>query len=224
MLCDVMWIFTVSVDFPYKLLKKKKKTCLLKFGKKSSTLVNVVPDFRSIATREGGKWVNEFHPFPPWTKPTFLNADIRKVQNRGNARARVFKVRLICPAVVTKCEGPRSSRLQPAQLRAAPLRAIRARAREAKTFQPLLAPLVTMHSAALPALALQRPHGLQAAPTRRAHLSQRATQDRRRNAPWRGKARRLAKRRTLRREQGDRTSTRQGGAELSAGRRPSATS
>ena len=89
-------------------------------------------------------------------------------------------------------------------------------------FKPLLAPLVTMRSAALPALALQRPQGLQAAPTRRAHLSQRATQDRRRGAPWRGKARRLAKRWTLRREQGDRTSTRQGGAELSAGRRPSA--
>ena len=107
---------------------------------------------------------------PPCTKPTTLNAD-RKAQNRRNARARVFKVRLICPAVVTKCEGPRSSRLQPAQLRAAPLRAIRARAREAKTFQPLLAPLVTMHSAALPALALQRPQGHQAAPTRRAHRS-----------------------------------------------------
>ena len=85
-----MWIFTVSVDFPYKLLKKKKKTCLLKFGKKSSTLVNVVPDFRSIATREGGKWVNEFHPFPPLTKPSILNADIGKVQNRGNTRAHVY--------------------------------------------------------------------------------------------------------------------------------------
>ena len=155
---------------------------------------------------------------PPCTKPSTLNAD-RKVQNRGNARARVFKVRLICPAVVTKCEGPRSSRLQPAQLRAAPLRAIRARAREAKTFQPLLAPLVTMHSAALPARALQRPQGLQAA-----HLSQRTIQDRQRGAPWRCKARRLAKRRTLLRDQGDRTNTRQGGAELSAGRWPSATS
>ena len=90
-------------------------------------------DFRSIATREGVPWVNDFHPLPPWTKPSILNAE-RKIQNKGNARARVFKVRLICPAVVTKCEGPRSSRLQPAQLRAAPLRAIRARAREAKTF------------------------------------------------------------------------------------------
>ena len=58
----------------------------------------------------------------PCTKPSTLTAD-RKIQNRGNARARVFKVRLICPAVVTKCEGPRSSRLQPAQLRAAPKRA-----------------------------------------------------------------------------------------------------
>ena len=41
---------------------------------------------------------------PPCTKPSTLNAD-RKVQNRGNARARVFKVRLICPAVVTKTRG-----------------------------------------------------------------------------------------------------------------------
>ena len=77
-------------------------------------------DFRSIATREAVKWVNEFHSFPPGQNLRFLNADIRKVQNRGNAPTRVFKVRLICPAVVTKCEGPRSSRLQPAQLRAAP--------------------------------------------------------------------------------------------------------
>ena len=41
---------------------------------------------------------------PPCTKPTTLNAD-RKAQNRRNARARVFKVRLICPAVVTKTRG-----------------------------------------------------------------------------------------------------------------------
>ena len=54
----------------------------------------------------GGQWVNEFHPIPPCTKnPRFLNADIRKVQSRGNARAHVFKVRLISPAVVTKMRG-----------------------------------------------------------------------------------------------------------------------
>ena len=39
-----------------------------------------------------------------------------------------------------------------------------------------------MHSAALPAFALQRPQGLQAAPTRRAHLSQSAKR-RARSAP-----------------------------------------
>ena len=36
-----------------------------------------------------------------------------KVQIGGNARAHVLKVRLYCPAVVTKLEGPRLSRLQP---------------------------------------------------------------------------------------------------------------
>ena len=50
--------------------------------------------------------MNEFHPIPPCTKnPRFLNADIRKVQSRGNARAHVFKVRLISPAIVTKMRG-----------------------------------------------------------------------------------------------------------------------
>ena len=46
---------------------------------------------------------------PPYSalhkNPRFLNADIRKVQSRGNARAHVFKVRLISPAVVTKMRG-----------------------------------------------------------------------------------------------------------------------
>ena len=115
-----------------------------------------------------------------------MKKNIRKVQNRGNAPTRVFKVRLICPAVVTKCEGPRSSRLQPAQLRAAPKSAAACGSRtrtRSENIQPLLVPRVTMHSAALPTLALQRPQGHQAAPTRRAHLSQHATQDRRRHAP-----------------------------------------
>ena len=46
---------------------------------------------------------------PPYSalhkNPQFLNADIRKVQSRGNARAHVFKVRLISPAIVTKMRG-----------------------------------------------------------------------------------------------------------------------
>ena len=46
---------------------------------------------------------------PPYSalhkNPRFLNADIRKVQSRGNARAHVFKVRLISPAIVTKMRG-----------------------------------------------------------------------------------------------------------------------
>ena len=46
---------------------------------------------------------------PPYSalhkNPRFLNADIRKVQSRGNARVHVFKVRLISPAVVTKMRG-----------------------------------------------------------------------------------------------------------------------
>ena len=46
---------------------------------------------------------------PPYSalhkNPQFLNADIRKVQSRGNARVHVFKVRLISPAIVTKMRG-----------------------------------------------------------------------------------------------------------------------
>ena len=48
----------------------------------------------------------------PAQNPRVLN-DIREVQCRGNARAHVVMVRLGCPAVVTKLEGPRLSRLQP---------------------------------------------------------------------------------------------------------------
>ena len=64
----------------------------------------------------GRKWVNGYFStlLRPAQNPRVLN-DVQKVQSRGNARARahVFMVRLGCPAVVTKLEGPRLSRLQP---------------------------------------------------------------------------------------------------------------
>ena len=58
-----------------------------------------------------------------------------KIESRGNARAHVFSVRLYCPAVVTKLERPRLSRLQPLLSFAWRPAACVARAREAKTQQ-----------------------------------------------------------------------------------------
>ena len=98
----------------------------------------------------------------PCTKPSTLNAD-RKVQNRGNARARVFKVRLICPAVVTKTRGAEAISAAASSACAALRRAAacgilpHAHAkRKRKHSNHHWPPIVAMHSTALPALALPR--------------------------------------------------------------------
>ena len=99
---------------------------------------------------------------PPCTKPSTLNAD-RKVQNRGNARARVFKVRLICPAVVTKTRGAEAISAAASSACAALRRAAacgilpHAHAkRKRKHSNHHWPPIVAMHSTALPALPLPR--------------------------------------------------------------------
>ena len=99
---------------------------------------------------------------PPCTKPSTLNAD-RKVQNRGNARARVFKVRLICPAVVTKTRGAEAISAAASSACAALRRAAacgilpHAHAkRKRKHSNHHWPPIVAMHSTALPARALPR--------------------------------------------------------------------
>ena len=85
---------------------------------------------------------------PPYSalhkNPRFLNADIRKVQSRGNARAHVFKVRLISPAIVTKMRGAEaisaaaSSASRCSETRGSVRFELAAHAK--RKFQPLLAP------------------------------------------------------------------------------------
>ena len=116
--------------------------------------------------------MNEFHPIPPCTKnPRFLNADIRKVQSRGNARAHVFKVRLISPAIVTKMRGAEaisaaaSSASRCSETRGSVRFELAAHAK--RKFQPLLAPhcsdalggAARASTAAATDARKQRPHG-----------------------------------------------------------------
>ena len=111
---------------------------------------------------------------PPYSalhkNPRFLNADIRKVQSRGNARAHVFKVRLISPAIVTKMRGAEAiSAAASSASRCSETRgSVRFEHAHAKRkFQPLLAPhcsdalggAARAGTAAAAEALKQRPHG-----------------------------------------------------------------
>ena len=129
--------------------------------------------------------MNEFHPFPPWTKPSILNADLRKIQNRGNARARLQSTTDF-PGSCDKMRGAEiiSAAAGSASRSSEKRSSVRfAHAHVKRKIPTTFGPPCNDALGGAARARTARAQGHQAAPTRRAHLSQHATQDRRRHAP-----------------------------------------